>query len=456
MLFTFRLGRIPVQVHGSHLLIAVVFGFQFASGPQTPWSMPLTTALWVGIIFGSVLIHELGHALASLAFGYAPVITLAGLGGNTRPNAPGPIAWWRDVLLTVAGPFAGLMLALGAAGGALLVPDRHSAAGYVLLNVCQVNLLWTVMNLCPVTPLDGGRISSAVLIRIFGKRGQLLSQVVTLLVGGGIAAWGATQGWMFLALIFGWYAFNAIAGISASLRSPSAGQVLAQDPHAPLLGAASTAYREGRLADAQKKAEGALAQGVSPAVRSALHQLLGWVALKEGHGQQALDHFAQVEGRQVEPYALAAGFSLAGDDARALSLWEHAFRETQDPTVQHEWAGALLRLGRAEDAWRISGVDKAGAYACAERVLFLRGEFERAAAMGQAGLEVAPTAERAYDTACDWARAGNPDAALALLQRAAALGFSDAAHAADDDDLASLKGHPGFQAWLDGLRHAKS
>ena len=66
------------------------------------------------------------------------------------------------------------------------------------------------------------------------------------------------------------------------------------------------------------------------------------MALKEGEGRRALDEFSQVQGRPIEPQAIAAAFSLIGDDARGIPLWEQAARQTRDPTILHEWAGALV------------------------------------------------------------------------------------------------------------------
>src|SRR5690348_8824554 len=113
----FRLGRIPVEVHPSHLIVAAFIAWSFVSGAQLSDGSSLASSQMVGlmlagiaVVFLSLLVHELGHALAALAFGYEPQIQLMWLGGNTRPNAPGPIVWWRDVLLTAAGPLFGFAL----------------------------------------------------------------------------------------------------------------------------------------------------------------------------------------------------------------------------------------------------------------------------------------------------------------------------------------------------------
>jgi Zn-dependent protease len=470
MLFQFRLGRIPIQVHFSHLLFAGLLGWWFTqddlANPGWPGSayavanqsaqgrlLFAVVLAWVAIIFVSVLVHELGHAVSSLAFGYQPSIQLIGLGGNTRPNARGPIPWWRDVLLTAAGPTAGLLLGLSCLGASFFA---HSGpAHYVLGRAASVNLFWTVLNVLPVTPLDGGRISSALCMRAFGRRGFLVAQVISLTLAGAVVVWGLQHRALFIAVMVGWFGLASVQMIMAYLRG-DAPATPPNDPHAIALAQAAALYREGKLADAKRLAAATLDVEVTPPVRSRLHHLLGWVALKEGEGRLALDHFAQVQGRPVEPHALAAAFSLVGDDERSLNLWEHAYRETSDRTVLHEWAGALLRLGRAEQAKRLPGVDLTQAYGCAERVLFIRGDFARAARMGAEAFELSPSAERAYDTACAFARAGEPEEALRLLQRAVSLGFDDARYAESDEDLATLRGNSAFQELLARMRPAAS
>ena len=93
-------------------------------------------------------------------------------------------------------------------------------------------------------------------------------------------------------------------------------------------------------------------------------------------------------------------------------------------------------------------MDLGKAYACAERVAFLRGNFTRAAELGLSALDRHPSPEAAYDVACALARAGELDRAVLVLERARDLGFSDVEYARTDADLAALHGHPGFQRWL--------
>src|SRR5271169_5194848 len=72
----------------------------------------------VGIIFGSVVLHESGHALVSMRAGIpAKAIILLPIGGVTlldetqRPLEPGMLTWKRDIRIALAGPLVNLVIA---------------------------------------------------------------------------------------------------------------------------------------------------------------------------------------------------------------------------------------------------------------------------------------------------------------------------------------------------------
>jgi Zn-dependent protease len=435
-----------VEVHPGHFLLAALLGYRSQDWRDTR-TAALYLILWMAIVFFSVLLHEMGHAVTSLVFGYRPVVQLVWTGGLTHPNAGGPIPWHRDILLTLAGPLAGLVL-----GGVCLLVSLtlHPPPGYLryaLGNLTYVNIFWSLLNLAPVIPMDGGKIASVLLIRVFGRRGFLFAQILSLLVCAvGIAWLAATTQQPYLLIFLVMFGLRAFGGVTAYLR----GEI--PDPNSAAMlpfTNAQALYSEGKLPEAKQLAELSLQSATSePKLRSRLHHLLGWIAVKEGNGRAALDHFSQIERETVEPHALAAAFSLVGDDARALSFWELAYAQHPDPTVLHEWAGALIRNNRVDDARKLPGVDMPGAYTCAERVFFIRGEFAAAAKVGLAALEEHPSADTAYDVACAMARAGDREGALRLLDRATELGFRKRNVAASDPDLASLHAEPRFQAWL--------
>ena len=449
----FRLGRIPVEVHYSHFAIAGFLAWQFLSGftgGSPDLGQPMVAALLVAgmlVVFVSLLVHELGHALVSLAFGYQPTVQIAWFGGSTQPHAPAPIPWAKDLLLTFAGPLFGFLLALVAE--LVLRHAGHALSGpllYALTIAFLVNLWWSLFNLAPVVPLDGGRIAQVLCMRLFGGRpGFLVAQGIGILVGVALAFWGLKSGDQWLGLFFALFAAQAVGTFVQALRRPP---VEEQGVTGQALARAGQAYQKGDLETARSLA-GQLSDEptLPPAVRARAHYLLGWISIKEGQGRRALDHFAQSQNVPVEPQALAAAFSLIGDDVRALPLWELAAKNARDRTLLHEWAGTLIRLGRERDAARVPGVDMASAWSCAERVLFVRGRYSEAAAAAEQRLALRPTAEAAYDAACAKARAGDRDGAVALLERASQMGFKDLAHAVQDPDLATLHGHPGFERW---------
>ena len=198
------------------------------------------------------------------------------------------------------------------------------------------------------------------------------------------------------------------------------------------------------------------AEGTPPLLRSRAHMLLGWISLKGGSGRRALDHFSQVQGLDVPPHALAAGFSLVGDELRAIPLWARAAQAMNDGVVLHEYAGALIRGGREQEARATPGVKMARAFSAAERVHYLRKEFEAAAKAAEAAFREEADPMLAYTSACAWAQANRTDEALRLLSLAAQSGYRNAAEARTDPDLKSLRGKPEFDGWLASLSQSAS
>ncbi|ATB50383.1 M50 family metallopeptidase [Corallococcus macrosporus] len=472
-MFRFRLGSIPVEVHPSHLLVSGMLAWSSVPAAQNGWpfrmvdgaptlghasAMVVYILSWMLIVFVSVLIHEMGHALASRLFGYRPSIALVWMGGHTLPtDAPGPLPWKRDLLITAAGPFFGLMLGVLSGVGFVLLEGRSPALDFFLLTFMLANLFWAFLNMLPVLPLDGGRITTTLATRVFGpRRGFVLAQGLALLVCVGAVVYGLKSGSLLLTLIFAMYGMQSFRVVAEALRSGQAQSVPLEGPLAEKLREARAALDAGQMDEARRLGASVLEaeEGLTPKLASHAHHLMGWLALKEGHGRQALDHFSQVQGLPVEPHAVAASFSLVGDDGRAVEWWKQAWQTSSDRTVLHEYAGTLIRLGREAEALKLPGLDPEAAFSCAERVLFIRGAYSEAAAVGEAALQHAPSATLAYDAACAYARARNVPDAMRLLHRATELGFTDGAYAASDEDLAPLHGYPAFEEWLTALRQS--
>ncbi len=461
-MFRFRLGGIPVEIHASHLAISGLVAWSAVEGTQKdvwpaidPKTQPdwhfvyaLCIGLWMAIVSVSILVHELGHAIASRVFGYRPTIHLVGLGGLTQPNANETIPWHRDVLMTLAGPLSGLSLGLFA--GALWLALEAAGvqpgpATYVLKGLLIANIVWAFFNLLPVSSFDGGRISTALLIRGFGRRGFLVAQLISVVLSVLLIAWMWSN--ILLVVVVGLNLVRAMALISAYFRGeqPPLGPT---HPYELAFAKAQKIYGENKLEDAAKLLQALLGNELQPQLRSQAHDLAGWIQVKLGNGRPALDHFAQVQGLTVAPQAVAAAFSLIGDDARALPMWQRAAEAApNDATVRHELAGAFIRNRQPAKGLALPNVKPAIAFAAAARMWFVRKDYPNAAEANEASFKEEPNPERAYDAACAFALAGNSADALRMLEAALNAGVRTE-RAQWDPELVSLRADPRFNALI--------
>lgn len=168
-----KFGRsIPIVIHPIFWLIVAVIGWLNAQSF-------LGTLIWVGVILFSLLVHEFGHALTAKAFGQNVQIELVAMGGVTFHDGK-KLKKWQDFLIVLMGPLSSLILA----GGAYLARNAIGYANasvftYVLTLFIFINVFWTVINLLPILPLDGGQLLRIILEGIFGAKGLKF----TLLLG---------------------------------------------------------------------------------------------------------------------------------------------------------------------------------------------------------------------------------------------------------------------------------
>jgi len=169
-----RIFGVEVRIHVSFLLLILFVGIseQMAHVQVSPWR---GTAL-VAIIFGSVVVHELGHALIARQAGIpARAIVLLPIGGVTIFDDALPALppnWKREVRIAVAGPVVNFALAITAAlllrvalphsqlWSNIYVSSRNLPHAFI-----WVNLWLGLFNLLPAYPMDGGRVLRAVFSR---------------------------------------------------------------------------------------------------------------------------------------------------------------------------------------------------------------------------------------------------------------------------------------------------
>jgi Zn-dependent protease len=229
MTASLRLGRIAgIQVGASWsaLLVAALIAWSLAGSllpAQAPGLAPasywLAGAAGAGLFLGSLLAHELGHALVARRVGVrVRGITLWLLGGvaqlEDEPATPG-----AELRVAIVGPAVSLALAAGFGLGAL----AGGLAGLPALGVVVVawlavgNAALALFNLLPAAPLDGGRVLHGLLWRRHGDRlrASVTATRAGQLVGAGLIVYGvagAVTGWgigtLWTALV-GWFLTTA-------------------------------------------------------------------------------------------------------------------------------------------------------------------------------------------------------------------------------------------------------
>ncbi|UGQ10685.1 site-2 protease family protein [Yinghuangia sp. ASG 101] len=155
---------VPVYISSSWFVIALIITLLFAPTferlfPQLDGWRYAVSFLFAVLLYLSVLVHELAHAVTALRFGL-PVhrITIQFLGGVSEIDKPQTAR--REFAVAAAGPVLSLVLA-GAFWGVGLALDVDSFAGRMVALMAVSNLLVAAFNLLPGLPLDGGRMLRA-------------------------------------------------------------------------------------------------------------------------------------------------------------------------------------------------------------------------------------------------------------------------------------------------------
>lgn len=164
-------GRIPVVIHPLFWVLSAFIGY--INSPNSFLGM----SIWVAIVFVSVLVHEYGHALTSVLFKQKAKIQLVALGGLTSYDGP-KLKFWQQFLVVFNGPLFGFFLFLSATYLLTLNWSHHPVIYGVLKMTQMANLFWTIINLLPVLPLDGGQLLRIILEASFGVKGFKASLLI--------------------------------------------------------------------------------------------------------------------------------------------------------------------------------------------------------------------------------------------------------------------------------------
>ncbi|HYQ02628.1 MAG TPA: site-2 protease family protein [Polyangiaceae bacterium] len=436
-----KLFGFEIKIRHEFLLVALLLGYSI--GDST------ALVIWCGVLFISVLFHELGHAVVARHFGYRPWIELYGMGGLTHcevdASAPPRTGWLVDLAISVAGPGAGLLL-----GGLVYLASRGGTsseeAKLFVSQMLWVNVGWSLWNLLPVLPMDGGHVFTALVTRFVPRYRFSLPHWVTL----AIATLSVVGGLFWRQW---WIAYLMALSLARSWRA------LGELRQGRRVGQAWGFWDTGDLTAAQRELS-ALTRPVTDQIRykkSELEILLALRACDADAAKAAFDRYASSRASSTFLLAVVALDRGELDEAeRLIGENSSALLERVLVPLVTAWAGATdsswiaraevwVRLPMAAEVLQALGAK-----------LFYANHFELSLEVHERlfGLTAAPFA--AYNAACCLARASQPDAALIWLERARVAGLGDPEALLGDDDLSSLRARPEFIRIVEAIRAANA
>ena len=185
---SFRIGSafgIPIKLDLTFLLVLPLFAWlisvqiaDYVNILNGIWAAEIapetladpTLSIVIGIVaavglFAGVVLHELGHSLVAMRFGF-PIssITLWLFGGVAQLEEM-PEDWKQELLIAIAGPAVSVALGVGSYVAFLVAPSSAPVARFLLGYLALMNVALAIFNMLPGFPMDGGRVLRALLAR---------------------------------------------------------------------------------------------------------------------------------------------------------------------------------------------------------------------------------------------------------------------------------------------------
>lgn len=374
-------GRIPIHIFPFFWFLILMIG----------WLNSLTligTIIWSAVILISVLIHEYGHALTALMFGQRAEINLVGFGGLTKRDGP-KLARWKEFLIILNGPLAGLLtfvvvyFLLGHVG------EKKAVLLYALKVAVNVNLFWTLLNLLPVIPLDGGHLLRILLEGALGLRGLKLAFFISIVLAGLLGLYFFLIQQIFMGAMFLLLAFESYRAWA---------EVKTMTPQ-----------------DTDQQLQNEVKKGVED--------------LKAGQSQEALAKFSYI--RQQAPkgmlYVTATQYG-----ARILA-------EQGNLKQAYQWLYPLKN--------RLS-VDYLHLL---QQLAYRLQEWEETVKIGEQIYQQEPTIDTALINSLSYAIMGKAAPAIGWLRSAVQLGLPDVQRVVERREFDSIRHSDPFQKWLKSL-----
>lgn len=454
----FSILGVPVRVHGSFWLTALLLGFfQYRSEP-------IAIGIWVVVMFLAVLLHEMGHALTARRFGLPVEVHLVAMGGLTRFPA-GRLNHWRSILVSFAGPAVGIVIGGTAFACSVfgLLPPGHLWR-VALWIVVFTNLGWAILNLLPIVPLDGGQIVSAILDRFFGMRGQRWARLISVIVACALVAIAVAFRQFLLVFLVAmlaienYRAWQMESHWSEGLRDqararPRAEPTKESEPLDAQLREAWGALEDGDAKRVRRIAETLVARARTDDERYEVAHLLAWGRVLTGDPEGAAQALRLLP-RGKLPDALLEGSILldVGRRREAVRPLAEAIVDRPDDFVATRLARAASGSARYDEVEALLR-DRVKSEKVGARPLqivvneaFYAGHHEAAARMFELLFERFGQGNDAFNAACALGQVGRAGEGIDWLEKALDAGLADPSVLDTDDDLAPLRALPAYQA----------
>jgi len=452
----FRLLGVPVRVEPLFLVIAALMAYELR---------PLWVVFaFIGIVFVNVLVHEMGHAIMFRFAGQRSAVVLHAFGGFTVPTGGGRRQMSKAMSITVSLAGVGAQMLLLYLPARLLKDsdwgteqaiDFISGPGFswwpILVYTQFVALWWSVLNILPIRPFDGGHVAEELV-------GFENACKLSIVVGAVAALVAAVQFSLFTGLFLGMFAFLNYRELQEG-RATGTFDVDAPEGQAAA-GRGGGASRGSSGRGGRKKARGGHLQSVPPIPDLASElarprdtaeiESRAWNALRGGDVEMAAALLKQTAGRP-NPFlqasvALAQGHAgLAGDMFEAAYLAEPGGPPNLVPATLLANSGGAVPLAAQLVAAGPVGIEAAGSL---QTHLHYAEGFQAAAEVGEQVFAAGPRspAQTAFEIACSWARAGRAEEALRWVEAAVDAGFKAPGMLDGEPDLAPVRALEGWTA----------
>ena len=356
----FRVAGIQVYLHWTWLAVA---WFEIGTRVNKYQSMAWNVIEYL-TLFGIVLLHEFGHALACRQVGgQANRIMLWPLGGVAfvqPPPRPGALLWSiaaGPLVNVVLVPITVLAVILAQAAG---LPRTQPDFAHFLLSIAVINAVLLIFNMLPIYPLDGGQILQALLWFVVGRaRSLMIAGIIGLIAAAGllVVAIGHLQD-VWLAAVSVFVAWQAWRGFRMGVG------LQRLQPTLDLLNQASSAVRSGRHDEAVEQFTKVIDAGGEPGVLAAAFTNRGLVESRRGNWQRAIEDCG--EALDLQPKLPSAHNNLAwllatcpidglrnGHEAVEHATWACQATEWSRPDFLGTLAAACAEIGDFDQAVRL-------------------------------------------------------------------------------------------------------